>query len=199
VHWRELEILASSIVEHAKPIDIPVAPIKMLRDVISLRKRSAKFFNRSVGGDDETAREKNATHEHIIKVLERVLGKFEALMAKVTKLAEAKSASGIKMDLADLNNMFEHLELQTTPADDDAISDTEIQVENSIPTKKSMREPKKGGKKLQKVSKPKKQQMQQLQPQERQDDFWLDIPEFNLDSNDGDNEFDYNMMIYCFF
>lgn len=199
VHWRELETMASNIIEHAKPHDIPSAPINILRDVIGLRKKSARFFRRSADDDNESAREKNATHEHIIKVLERVLGKFEALMAKGTKSADEKSSDRIKMDLADLNNMFEHLDLQTSPADDDAASDVENQAESSVSTKKNTKKSKKGSKKSQKGGKPKKQQKPRPQHQEPQDPVWLDDPDFDLDYDDGDIEFDYYMMVYCFF
>lgn len=199
VHWSELETMASSIVEHAKPDDIPDAPINILRDVIALRKKSARFFRRSADDGNEGAQEKNATHEHIIKVLERVLGKFEALMAKGTRSADAKSGDRMKMDLADLNNMFEHLELQTSPADDDVASDIENQLGSSAPTKRTTKKSKKGGKKPQKGGKPKKQQIPRPQPQEPQDTPGLDASDFNLDYDNGDNEFDYYMMIYCFF
>lgn len=199
VHWSELETMASSIVEHAKPNDIPSAPINILRDVIGLRKKSARFFRRSAGDDDESAREKNATHEHIINVLERVLAKFEDLMAKATKPKDAKSANGIKMDVADLNNMFEHLELQTSPTDDDAASDIENQAETSAPSKKASKKSKKRGKKLQKGGKAKKQQKPRPQPEEQKEPLWPDDSDFDLDYDDSDNEFDYYMMIYCFF
>lgn len=196
VHWRELETMASNIVKYAKPDDIPSAPINILRDVIGLRKKSARFFRRSADDDNESAWEKNATHEHIIKVLEGVLGKFEALMAKGTKSADAKSGDRVKMDLADLNNMFEHLELQTSPADDDAASDVDNQPGTSAPTKKTTKKSKKGGKKPQKGGRPKNQQKPRPLHQEP---VWLDEPEFDLDYDNGDTEFDYYMMVYCFF
>lgn len=120
-------------------------------------------------------------------------------MAKETKSADANSGGRMKMDLADLNNMFEYLELQTSPADDDAASDIENQPESSAPTKKTMKKSKKRDKKPQKGGKPKKQQNPQPQPQDPQDAIWLDDADFDLDYNDGDNEFDYYMMIYCFF
>lgn len=197
VHWRELETMASNIVERAKPEDIPSAPINILRDVISLRKKSARFFRKSAGENNESAREKNDTHEHIINVLERVLAKFEALMAKGTKSADARSGDRMKMDLADLNNMFEHLEVQTSPADDDAASDVENQPSSTAAKKK--KKSKKGSKKSQKGGKSKKQQEPRLQAQEPQDPLRLDDSDFDLDYEDGDNEFDYYMMIYCFF
>lgn len=199
VHWRELETMASKIVQHAKLDDIPFAPINILRDVIALRNKSARFFHRSADGDNESAREKNATHEHIIQVLERVLGKLEALMIKGAQSANTKSADRIKMDVADLNNMFEHLELHTSPADSDTASDVENQAESFPSTKKSTKKSKKGRKKLQKGGKPKKQQKPQPEPQEPQDTAWPEDSNFDLEYDGGDSELDYYMMIYCFF
>lgn len=199
VHWRELETMASNIVQHAKPDDIPFASINILRDVIALRKKRARFFRRSADGDNENVREKNATHEHIIQVLERVLGKFEGLMAKGAISANIQSANRIKMDVADLNNMFEHLELQTSPADSDTASDVENQAESFPSTKKSTKESNKGRKKSQKGGKPKKHQKPQPQPQEPQDTVWPEDSNFDLEYDGGDSELDYHMMIYCFF
>lgn len=191
--------MTSNIVEHTKPDDVPTAPIHILRQVIGLRKKSTRHFRRSAGDHNESAREKYASREHIIKVLERVLGKFEDLMAKAIKPAEAKSANGIKRDLADLNNMFEHLELQISPADDDGTSEIENQAENFTTTKKTTKKWRNGGNKLQKGGKAKKQQKPRPQPQEPQDPPWLGDSEFDLDYDVGDNEFNYNMMLYCFF
>lgn len=199
VHWRELETMASNIVEHVKPDDIPSAPINILRDVIELRKKSARFFRRSAGEDNESAREKNATHEHIIQVLERVLAEFEALMAKGSKSGDAKPGDRMKMDVADLNNMFEHLDLQTSPADDDAASDVENQPEIPTSTKRTTKKSRKRSKKSKKDGKSKKQQEPRPQAEEPKDPLLLDDSDFELDYEDGDNEFDYYMMIYCFF
>lgn len=204
VHWRELETMASNIVENARPEDIPPAPLNILRDVIGLRKKSARFFSRAAGEEgNDGLRDKNVTHEHIINVLERVLGKFETLVSKGTKAAKdvAASASGVRMDLNDLNNMFEHLELQTSPGapDGDMSSDGEDQPNRSAPTKKSSKKSGKGGKKLQKGGKAKKQREPTAQPAKHQDPSWIDNVGFGLDSEDDDEEFDYYMMIYCFF
>lgn len=203
VHWRELETMATNIVENAKPEDIPLAPLNILRDVIGLRKKSARFFSRSAVEDgNEGLRDKNVTHEHIIKVLERVLGKFEMLVAKSTQAAKdvAMSASGIRMDLNDLNNMFEHLELQTSPeaAEEDTFSDVENQPDRSASAKKTPKKSNKG-KKSQKGAKEKKQRGPTSQSAEQQDSSWIDEVDFGLEYEDDDEEFDYYMMIYCFF
>lgn len=204
VHWRELELMASNIVENARPEDIPPAPLNILRDVISLRRKSARFFSRAAAEDgNEGLRDKNVTHEHIIQVLERVLDKFESLVSKGTKAAKdiAMSASGIRMDLNDLNNMFEHLELQTSPeiVEEEISSDVDAQPERSASTKKAQKKAKKGGKKLQKGGKAKRQRQTTSQSGEPQDPSWIDDIDFGLDYEDDDEEFDYYMMIYCFF
>ncbi|KUI53208.1 hypothetical protein VP1G_00701 [Cytospora mali] len=204
VHWRELEAMASNIVENAKPEDIPPAPLNILRDVIGLRKKSARFFSRAaVEEGNEGLRDKNVTHEHIIKVLERVLGKFESLVSKGTQAAKdmAMSASGIRMDLNDLNNMFEHLELQTSPevAEEEVSSDVENQPEVSASAKKASKKSTKGGKKVQKGGKAKKQRESTSKSAEKQDSSWIDDVDFGLEYEDDDEEFDYYMMIYCFF
>lgn len=206
VHWRELEVLASNIVDNAKPEDIPSAPINILRDVIGLRKKSAAFFGRADG--DEEMKERNATHEHIIKVLERVLAKFEAVLAKVPggakRDAASSSRSSTKMDLADLNNMFEHLEVQTSAEageeDEDRTSDKENRAESITSSKK----PKKGGKKKApkggKASK--KQRSEESSSKTKKESSWVDSIDFGLDGlddYDDDEEFDYYMMVYCFF
>ncbi|ROV91975.1 hypothetical protein VSDG_07584 [Cytospora chrysosperma] len=204
VHWRELETMASNIVENARPEDIPPAPLNILRDVIGLRKKSARFFSRAAVEDgNEGLHDKNVTHEHIIRVLERVLGKFEALVSKGTKATKgvALSASGIKMDLNDLNNMFEHLELQTSPeaAEEEVYSDVENQPEKPTSAKKASKKSNRGGKKSQKGGKVKKQRGPASQVAEQQDSSWIDEVDFGLEYEDDDEEFDYYMMIYCFF
>ncbi|KUI67660.1 hypothetical protein VM1G_03031 [Cytospora mali] len=203
VHWRELETMASNIVENARPEDIPPAPLNILRDVIGLRKKSARFFSRAAVEDgNEGLRDKNVTHEHIIRVLERVLGKFETLVSKGAQAAKdmAMSATGIRMDLNDLNNMFEHLELQTSPevAEEEVSSDVENQPEISASAKKASKKSTKGGKKIQKGGKAKKQR-ESTKPAEKQDSSWIDDVDFGLEYEDDDEEFDYYMMIYCFF
>lgn len=212
VHWRQLEKMASDVVDNAQPGDIPSAPINILRDVIGLRKRSAKFFSRaaaSAGEGTAELRDKNATHEHIIKVLEQVLAKFDALMAKVpgvregVKQDDATSQNGIRANINDLNNMFEHLELHApSDAAEETYSDEEDQPEPA-PSKKSSGKAKKGTrKKLQKSGKPKKQRESStksgLDGAEPGDSSWIDTIDFGLENEEND-DFDYYMMIYCFF
>lgn len=205
IHWRELETMASDIVENVPPEDIPSAPINILRDVIGLRKRSARFLNRSESQDNEEQRFRNATHEHIINVLERVLAKFEAVRAKVQRPERdtRRSAGGIQMDLADLNNMFEHLEVEESPdaADDDIASD----VENQAQTLSSGRVAKAKASVKRKLRKGGKAKEQRVPTSPRTahdtglDPSWMDDVNFGLEDEQEDEDFDYYMMIYCFF
>lgn len=208
VHWRELEIMASSVVDNAQPEDIPAAPINILRDVIGLRKKSARFFRRSAGDNDDDAREKNATHEHIIQVLERVLAKFEAVRARVQRTGRdaARSDSGLGVDVNDLNNMFEHLEVQASleAADDEAdLADIENQPETSSSREQAGKNKKRGKKKLQKgggkVNKQRGSASSTMANSAGTDSSWVDDIDFGLEGEEEDEEFDYFMIIYCFF
>lgn len=206
VHWRDLELMASSIVENAQPEDIPPAPINILRDVIGLRKKSARFFRRRAD-EDEEARDRNATHEHIIQVLERVLAKFEAVRARVQRPGgdAARSANAIGLDLNDLNNMFEHLEVQASAEgaeDDEVMSDVENKPEPSSARKSTAKAKKGGKKKPQKGAKAKKQRPavpSTAANGEEQDSAWIDDVDFGLEGEAEDEQFDYFMLIYCFF
>lgn len=204
VHWRELETMATNIVENAAPEEIPSAPINILRDVIGLRKKSARFFSRRAKDASEETREKNATHEHIIGVLERVLAKFEAVKAKVSNKDKdaTRSGGGIGLDVNDLNNMFEHLELEAAAEENGPESDVENQTEASTARRMANASKKWGKKKLQKNGKLKKQKDRVPQPVENPDSSWMDDFDLDLDrmeNQEEDDEFDYFMMIYCFF
>lgn len=201
IHWRELETMAANITENADPKDIPSAPINILRDVIAMRKKSARFFQRSMesknGGED--LRDKNATHEHIIHVLERVLAKFEALRLKVPGAGSKEGAERSKDGIDDLNNMFEYLEVQALPDEDevDAGSDVENQADTTS-SKASKTKKKLGKKKLPKNGKSKKQPASASTRNDNADADWMDDIDFDLEMGE-EEEFDYCMMIYCFF
>ncbi|PSR82881.1 hypothetical protein BD289DRAFT_370639 [Coniella lustricola] len=229
VHWSELEYMASAIVQNARPEDIPSAPINILRDVIGLRKKSARFFRGNGApattddpsdGSTPEARDKNAAHEHIIQVLERVLAKFETLRAKMPgggrSTANVPGGSEMEsgMSLADLSNMFEHLEVQTSPDaelddeeendDSDADAQSYSRTSSSAKSKKGSRRKKsaaKGGR-----AKKRPQQRDSTVPpgtvhaRASRNSSWIDEIDFALgDEDDRDEDFDYYMMIYCFF
>lgn len=206
VHWRELEGLASRICDNIRPEDVPSAPINILRDVIELRKKSARFFSRASattsGGTDDKD-DKNATHQHIIRVLERVLAKFETLETKADgPAARTGETKGTQINLHDLNNMFEHLELQTSPdtAEEKEGSDVDIQPETAAPGRSSAKAKKGGKKKPQKGAKSRNETARHpaRNNTELEDQSWVDALDFGLKRPD-DEEFDYFMMVYCFF
>ncbi|KAJ9149322.1 hypothetical protein NKR23_g4206 [Pleurostoma richardsiae] len=204
VHWRELEGMADTIVENARPEDIPTTPINILRDVVGLRKRSARFFSRmSKESDDEKLRERNATHEHIIKVLERVLGKFESVLSRVKGTEPIRKSTG-RMDVNDLNNMFEYLDIQASSEEaeeeeDASISDTESHISQaSRRTKKSGKKGKKAGKG------PKARNANVTTPRQPEraatsGPSWIDRFDWGIPEDKDDDEFDMYMMVYCFF
>ncbi|OIW25584.1 hypothetical protein CONLIGDRAFT_498965 [Coniochaeta ligniaria NRRL 30616] len=208
VHWSQLEMMATTIVENADPDDIPDAPINILRDVVSLRKKSARFFNRLANDSkDETVKAKNATHEHILNVLDRVLGKFEGLRSRVHGRKEKPSGT---VDVSDINNMFEHLEVQDAEAgaedDDEQPSETESPVNGSSrKIKKNKNGVKKKGRKAQRSSRSNGQgsssarsngsSSSRLQPGRN----WVDDITLAVHELDVDDPFDYYMLVYCFF
>ncbi|KAJ9130076.1 hypothetical protein NKR19_g10050 [Coniochaeta hoffmannii] len=206
VHWSQLETMATIIVENADPEDIPEAPINILRDVVNLRKKSARFFAR-VANDtmDETIRARNSAHEHIINVLDRVLGKFEGLRSRVQG---REKKEGGTVEVSDLNNMFEHLAVQDGedgPEDDgEQSSDAEG---NLNATARKVKKNKNGGKKKKKGGKAQRPQRRttangtasSLSQQHGRN--WVDDMQFpNVTRElDEDDPFDYYMLVYCFF
>jgi len=211
VHWSQLEAMATTIVENADPDEIPDAPIRILRDVVNLRKRSARFFSRHAKeSKDETLKIKNATHEHMIGVLDRVLGKFDTLKSRVrASSSEPKANAEGEVDINDLGNMFEHLEVQPAAADDgddEQSSDAESHVgESSRRTKKNKKGAKKSkkGKKSQRASRSNNGATSAnangstSAPREPGRN-WVEDMQFG-EELDGDDEFDYYMLVYCFF
>ncbi|EGO55260.1 hypothetical protein NEUTE1DRAFT_147820 [Neurospora tetrasperma FGSC 2508] len=206
VHWTELEVLALKIAQNAEPEQIPDAAVNILRDVVNLRKKSFKFFSGAAAKRpaDRKLQESNQTHAHIINVLERILAKFEALTSarrKVTK--NEKPDEKNPMGLSDLINMFTHLEVQTSPdaAEDDNQGDPPSEDDQkSTRSKKSHKSKKK---------KPRKERHSETKVSPRpsttdnnDDTSWLDTFDWGLpsaDEDDEDDEFDFYMMVYCFF
>ncbi|KAL0468398.1 hypothetical protein QR685DRAFT_546241 [Neurospora intermedia] len=206
VHWTELELLALKIAQNAEPEQIPDAAVNILRDVVNLRKKSFKFFSGAAAKRpaDRKLQESNQTHAHIINVLERILAKFEALTSarrKVTK--NEKPDEKNPMGLSDLINMFTHLEVQTSPdaAEDDNQADPPSEDDRkSTRSKKSHKSKKK---------KPRKERYNETKVSPRpsttdnnDDTSWLDTFDWGLpsaDEDDEDDEFDFYMMVYCFF
>ncbi|KAL3295506.1 hypothetical protein RB213_011049 [Colletotrichum asianum] len=224
VHWSELEHMAQTIANNSKPEEIPWDPILVLRDVVALRKKSARFYSKTTD-QDKTGRLKlsNQQHEHIIKVLEKVLSVLESAVSGVRpKQKEEPRRAGDGLDMKLLDNMFNLLHFQKpgkpaktprqkTPEAEDvdpeqSESESESDVEeapksNTPGRKQAKKASKKGkgskGKKGKKASKPKGGAKKSSKAE---DNSWVDRFSVgrNPDEVDGE-ELDYHMLIYCFF
>lgn len=198
----QLEAMAEVVV--AKSHDaIPASILNILRDVIALRKKSFAFFSAgraAASPDDDGVQQKDAAHAHIIKVLERVLAKFDAFMAKFPSAASKPSTpSSVRMNLSDLNNMFEHLTLHPSPDSGDDGSGADIENLPRTSPKKPASKSKPGAKKQ--PHKAAKRNKQLVTSNNAQDSSWIDNFHIDLDWQDeqDDDGLDYYLIIYCFF
>lgn len=209
VHWTELELLAFKIADNAQPEQIPDAAVNILRDVVNLRKKSFKFFSGAAAKKpaDRKLQESNQTHAHIINVLERILAKFEALTSARRKDTQnEKTDEKNPMGLSDLINMFTHLEVQTPPdaAEDEQEQEADPPSEDdrkSTRSKKSHKS-KKNTKKPQKERRSDTRSSRHSATDSKDENSWLDTFDWGLpsaDEDDEDDEFDFYMMVYCFF
>jgi hypothetical protein len=200
VHWSQLEALAQRITDNAKPEDVPDAVINILRDVVGLRRKSFNFFSRAAKNtEDEKIKQSNASHAHIISVLERVLAKLEALVTAGGSRERGKeSKDNARIKTSDLTNMFAYLEVQTAPnAAEDDESDEDVASAKQQSQKGGK---KKGGKKAKKTKKPEKAPEKAV-VKANGGASWVDKIDFGLtpEDEDEDDEFDLYMMVYCFF
>ncbi|KAI8246678.1 hypothetical protein K4K53_002464 [Colletotrichum sp. SAR 10_77] len=226
VHWSELEHMAETIANNSKPEEIPWDPILVLRDVVALRKKSARFYSKTAD-QDKTGKLKlsNQQHEHIIKVLEKVLGVLESAVSGVRpKQKEEPRRASDRLDMKLLDNMFNLLQFQKpgkpakTPKPkgseaeevdpDQSESEPESEEEEEEapkakapgrkPAKKAQKKGKGGkGKKGKKASKPKGGAKKSGRGG---DSDWVDRFSVGRDPDDVDDEdLDYYMLIYCFF
>lgn len=205
VHWSQLESMAVTIIDKSDPEQIPESAIKILRDVVHLRKKSAQFFRSAAAkSDDDKLKQKNVTHEHIIKVLENILDRFNKALLKLRR-SPAESSSHQKeaqetdrLGMGDINNMFEYLRVEETPDGDWEIADTLSDTEGASKSSKKLHKKngKKGGKK------PKKQPKQSRASKNTTSTgpSWVDTFRWTDDDEDEEeDEFDYYMLIYCYF
>ena len=202
MHWSQLEPLAQFVIENLAPEEIPESSVSILRDVVALRKQSARFFSRiAQKSTNEKLKKSNVTHEFIIKVLENILGRFDAAMAmafrKPNNPARAPKQSDGQVDVSDLKNMFEHLQVEESQDIDEQDVDVVLEIEKSA-AKRSKKSYKKNGKKSGK-KKPSKEQHVQKKPQGTTESSWVDEFDWDIFDEDDDDEFDYYMIIYCFF
>ncbi|KAI1764844.1 hypothetical protein GGR53DRAFT_465944 [Hypoxylon sp. FL1150] len=201
VHWSQLESMAQTVIEYSKPEQIPRSAISILRDVVYLRKKSARFFGEAAArSEEETLKQKNSAHEHIIHVLESILRRFDAFLFKAGPSSPAPGPNeDSQVDMNDIKNMFEHLHVEQSHEGEnegqEEISDAELIV--AKPAKKPQ---KKGGKKPKQKKQPKQQRGQKRTT--GSDKSWVDTfqwMEEDDEEEDDDDDFDYYMIIYCFF
>jgi hypothetical protein len=197
VHWSQLEILAQRVADNADPEDVPDSALNILRDVVGLRKKSYNFFTRaSKDTDDEKVKQSNASHAHIISVLERVLAKLEVLvMARGNRERKNESKENAPINISGLSNMFSYLEVQASQDTVDGPSDSEeTLVEARRPPQKTRK--KKGGAK--KLQKPKnvERRLEKASTKTKNGSSWIDEIDFGLaDDDEDEDEFDLYMMI----
>ncbi|KAK3317507.1 hypothetical protein B0T19DRAFT_469192 [Cercophora scortea] len=146
----ELETMTETITTHIDPHDIPESPINILRDVVALRKKSARFFSAAASrSEDVNLQQSNAAHLQIIAVLDGILAKFEALLTKVKREPSSLQSDtpGLGVSAYDLSNIFSYLEVDETAA---VTSEEESEVEehkHGIAKKKHTKRARKANKK----------------------------------------------------
>ncbi|KAK4215630.1 hypothetical protein QBC37DRAFT_481372 [Rhypophila decipiens] len=195
IHWKQLEVLAQTVVDNANPAEIPPAAVNILRDVITLRKQMTKFFiNQAKKTNDPKIQKDNLGHLHINNVLENVLAKLESIVPWAAgSSSKAKSEQprkeGSMLEVSDLTNMFTHLKVQKT---DDSGSESQSEDERATSKRPQKQSKRKGAaKKPSKTKKPEKQQGKHVAKPQRP---WIDDVEFELtpmETDDYDDEFDY--------
>ncbi|KAL7624679.1 hypothetical protein AAE478_006249 [Parahypoxylon ruwenzoriense] len=199
VHWSQLESMATDVIENSDPEQIPQSAISILRDVVYLRKKSARFFSSAASkSENETLKQKNLAHEHIIKVLEKILHRFDTALSKIIGPSAAPSPAreDRHVSMNDINNMFEYLKVEESHDGDKEGPDEISDVETAAP-KRGKKLSKKSGKK-QKQKKQPKEQRSQKHTTATQDASWVDTFQW-VDEDEEEDDFDYYMLIYCFF
>ena len=185
-----LHRMAQVVADGSSVGDIPEGPINMLRDVVLLRKGCAEFYRAAAFKFQNGQLAKaNATHNHMILVLEQMLDKLEAKVCRHPKpLASTPNmdqAGGSPKTLGtkNLGTMYEGLQVFSVAHDTSENSDGEENAGEAIwRTQTAIRRRKT------KYKKGKKKQA----PQATDDTQW------DMDENE-QNEFDVYMVIYCLF
>ncbi|KAK2772665.1 hypothetical protein CKAH01_13864 [Colletotrichum kahawae] len=210
VHWSELEHMAETIANNSKPEEIPWDPILVLRDVVALRKKSARFHSKKAE-EDKTGKLKisNQQHDHIIKVLEKVLNVLEsAVSGGRPKEKEEPRRAGDHLDMKLLDNMFNLLQFEKPgkPVKTPKLKAPEEEEEGAPKAKAPGRKPAKKAQKKGKGGKGKKSKKASKHKGGAKksgtggDSDWVD--RFSVDKNpdeDDDEELDHYVLIYCFF
>ncbi|KAI1371758.1 hypothetical protein F4677DRAFT_285538 [Hypoxylon crocopeplum] len=198
VHWSQLESMTRTVIDNLDPEQIPQSAISILRDVVHLRKKSAQFFGSAAAkSDDDKLKQKNSTHEYIIKVLEKILHQFDDTLSKIRPSApQASPREDGQLGMNDINNMFEYLKLEESrdaeKKDLDETSDVE-----AIVIKRPKKFRTKGGKKQKQKKLPKEQRVQK-RTTSSPETSWIDTFQW-VEDEDEEDDFDYYMLVYCFF
>ncbi|KAI1262409.1 hypothetical protein F5Y18DRAFT_159325 [Xylariaceae sp. FL1019] len=210
LHWTQLESMAQIVIDNVAPEDIPSSAIAILRDVVKLRKKSARFFSKSAKSNAGPMKDKMDSHQHIIDVLGKVLHRFDEALSRIRRpVPEPKHPDDDQLGVNDLSNMYELLKVEQVHAEEgqeedgaDPDEDVEPHIGRSKKAKKSGKK-KIGGKgKGKKPRKPANSQAVVMHtPAAPQDGSWVEkFRWFDADEDeDDDDEFDYYMLIYCFF
>ncbi|KAK0735933.1 hypothetical protein B0T18DRAFT_433711 [Schizothecium vesticola] len=188
-----LERMAQVVADGSSVGDIPEGPINMLRDVVLLRKGCAEFYRAAASKFKNGQLAKaNATHNHMIFVLEQMLDKLEAKVCRHPKPSVSTANIGQAgespetLAMTSLGTMFENL--QVFPVAHDTSDNSEGE-ENAA--KGYLDNPAASRRRKTKSKKGKKKQA----PSPTDDTEW-DMDD--KDWNDQD-EFDIYMVIYCLF
>ncbi|KAI0014707.1 hypothetical protein F4780DRAFT_187228 [Xylariomycetidae sp. FL0641] len=198
LHWSQLEWMAKTVLDHIAPEQIPMSAVVILRDVVNLRRKSARFFTKTAEkSGNEKLQQKNSTHAHIIKVLEKILEQFEAALSRVRRPTSASPVNpDAQLGMADINNLFEHLQLEESHDADDDQPEPVVDADE-VPVKRNKKVHKKAGKQKKPKGKPTKQQPAQNQTLQPGQKSWVD--DFKWTDDEDEDEFDYYMLVYCFF
>lgn len=193
VHYSELESLAKTVVSETPAQDIPVGIIQTLRDVIAKRRQSSRFFSKkSEKKGDASLRDSNERHQHIIKVLEKVLKILEdKFKGKDHGISKQPGGRGMSDAEAKLSNIFDLLEINDEENGIKEIEDDNVEEETevaSISSKASTTRSR--GKKGKKAKNRAKKVQENKRPEPKLDDL-----EYYMEFDDDDIYF----MIYCFF
>ncbi|TVY48092.1 hypothetical protein LOCC1_G002056 [Lachnellula occidentalis] len=109
----ELPALAEAIATSESKVKVPVWVISMIEQVISGRKKSARWFSRQAGDTTNSDfEESNISHQHFIEVLENILSILLGLQEPTTKPAAKKGGLDESDPLEQVTNIFEALEIE---------------------------------------------------------------------------------------
>ncbi len=112
---KDFTSFADAIAKSKQKIKVPLWVTRILEEVIQARSKSARFFSRQSG--DTTSQdfaESNATHQHFISVLEKVLEIMLGCEGAEEKSMKIESTGDADEEdpLEEVTNIFESLEIE---------------------------------------------------------------------------------------